>query len=226
MKKIIVGGVLLLLVVLLYFIFSSSKSETVKKNISKSLLTQKVEPQKEKEAFPLLEVEDEVEEDLTLALAPIELNTPKERVPEMVEDEVVDIMVETTMDEVSKNFPPKEGVKPVTAINLPQHVIANLKIGDTVSLPNMGNGEFNAKITSKKRHKSGSVTVTGNLVDYGDDYSVVLTEGKKMSFGTVTTPNGSYEIEARDGQGYVYSTEAIDSARIDDSKEDFLIPNI
>jgi len=221
MKKIIVGGVLLLLVVLLYFIFSSSKSETVKKNISKALLTQK-----EKEAFPLLEVEDEAEENLTLALAPIELNTPKERVPEMVEDEVVDIMVETTMDEVSKNFPPKEGVKPVTAINLPQHVIANLKIGDTVSLPNMGNGEFNAKITSKKRHKSGSVTVTGNLVDYGDDYSVVLTEGKKMSFGTVTTPNGSYEIEARDGQGYVYSTEAIDSARIDDSKEDFLIPNI
>lgn len=220
MKKIIVGGVLLLLVVLLYFIFSSSKSETVKKNISKALLTQK-----EKEAFPLLEVEDEAEENLTLALAPIELNTPKERVPEMVEDEVVDIMVETTMDEVSKNFPPKEGVKPVTAINLPQHVIANLKIGDTVSLPNMGNGEFNAKITSKKRHKSGSVTVTGNLVDYGDDYSVVLTEGKKMSFGTVTTPNGSYEIEARDGQGYVYSTEAIDSARIDDSKEDVLIPH-
>jgi len=221
MKKIIVGGVLLLLVVLLYFIFSSSKSETVKKNISKALLTQK-----EKEAFPLLEVEDEAEENLTLALAPIELNTPKERVPEMVEDEVVDIMVETTMDEVSKNFPPKEGVKPVTAINLPQHVIANLKIGDTVSLPNMGDGEFNAKITSKKRHKSGSVTVTGNLVDYGDDYSVVLTEGKNMSFGTVTTPNGSYEIEARNGQGYVYSTEAIDSARIDDSKEDFLIPNI
>jgi len=72
---------------------------------------------------------------------------------------------------------------------------------------------------------SGTVTVTGHLLDDGGDYSVVLTEGKNMSFGTITTPNGAFEIEARDGKGYIYSAEAINSAMIDYSKDDTLIPN-
>jgi hypothetical protein len=153
-----------------------------------------------------------------------DLDVPEEVEPEMVA-ETKDIMVETSMEEVVKNFAPKEGIKPVAAIELPKNSISKLNIGDTILLPNMGNGEFEAKITNKKEHKNGSVTVTGNLVDTGNQYSVVLTEGKNMSFGTVTTPNGSYEIEVKDGQGYVYSTDAIDREWIDHSQSDTLSPH-
>jgi hypothetical protein len=69
------------------------------------------------------------------------------------------------------------------------------------------------------------VTVTGNLIDSGNEYSIVLTEGKNMSFGSVTTPNGTFEIETKDGKGYVYSTTSIDNKWIDYSKSDTLEPH-
>ena len=126
--------------------------------------------------------------------------------------------------EKEENFPSKNGIIPVTAIEMPKNSIAKLNIGDTVSLPYMGTGQFDAKITTKTTHKNGSITVTGNLVDSDSQYSVVLTEGNNMSFGTVTTPHGSYEIEVKNGQGYVYSTDSIDNEWVDDSKKDTLIP--
>lgn len=147
---------------------------------------------------------------------------PKEVEPEMVA-EVKDLMTETSMEEVEKNFASKQGITPVIAVDIPQNSIATLNIGDTVSLPYMGSAQFDAKIASKKTHANGSVTVTGNLVD-NKEFSVVLTEGKNMSFGTVTTPNGSFEIETKDGQGYVYATDDIDQEWIDYGQSDTLNP--
>jgi len=227
MKKIILGGILIVLVIVLYFLFSSSREQIDQKVKSVQSVTKDVSSQSQKDEFPLLEItEDEVEENLTLAISQIDLNISQEdNKSDTKEERIVDIFVETNIDEVSKDFPPKEEIEPLTAINIPKSSIKNLKIGDIVYLPNMGDGEFNAQIISKKIHKSGTVTVTGHLLDDGGDYSVVLTEGKNMSFGTITTPNGAFEIEARGGKGYIYSAEAINSAMIDYSKDDTLIPN-
>jgi hypothetical protein len=131
-------------------------------------------------------------------------------------------MVEADMEEVKKNFPTKEGITPVIAVEVLKNSVSNLEVGDTISLPYMGSGEYEATITSKKTHKNGSVSVSGNLKDSDNKYSVVLTEGKSMSFGTITTPNGSFEIETKDGKGYVYSTDAIDKKWIDYTKSDTL----
>lgn len=224
----VIGGLLIVLVIALYFLLSSSKEQIDKKVKSVQSVTKDVSSQSQNDEFPLLEItKDEVEENLTLAISQIDLNISQEEdnKSDTKEERIVDIFVETTIDEVSKDFPPKEDIEPLTAINIPKSSIKNLKIGDIVYLPNMGDGEFNAQITSKKIHKSGTVTVTGYLLDDGGDYSVVLTEGKNMSFGTITTPNGDFEIEARGGKGYIYSAEAINSAMIDYSKDDTLIPN-
>lgn len=181
----------------------------------------------ELENEPSLDILDEEQEenlsveDIDKALESEENNiVPKEVEPEMVA-EVRDIMTETSMEEVEKNFSSKQGINPVIAVNIPKNSISTLSIGDTVSLPYMGSAQFDAKIASKKTHANGSVTVSGNLVD-NKQYSVVLTEGKNMSFGTVATPNGSYEIETRNGQGYVYSTDEIDREWIDYGKGDTL----
>jgi len=217
MKKIVLGGILIVLVIVLYFLFSSSREQIYKKVKSVQSITKDVSSQSQKY---------EIEENFTLAVSQIDLNISQEdNKLDTKEDKIVDIFIEITIDEVSKDFPLKEEIEPLTAINIPKSSIKNLKIGDIVYLPNMGDGEFNAQITSKKIHKSGTVTVTGHLLDDGGDYSVVLTEGKNMSFGTITTPNGAFEIEARGGKGYIYSAEAINSAMIDYSKDDTLIPN-
>ena len=227
MKKIIFF--LLLVVVAIGVYFSSVSSEKQVPEIITLDDIEQIEDDFDEE--PLLEeLIEEKEENLSIKdiekVLDLEDNElmPKEIEPEMVAD-ALDIMVETEMADVEKNFPSKEGIKPVTAIEMSKNSVAKLNIGDTVSLPYMGTGQFDAKITSKTTHKNGSVTVSGNLVDSNSGHSVVLTEGKNMTFGTVTTPNGSYEIEVKNGQGYVYSTDEIDKKWIDYGKSDTLTPH-
>ena len=199
---------------------------------SNSTVTDKIEEEKILEA-PLLEDEALIfdEEDLKFDNLEKSLEeedkdlVPKEVVPEMVQEasrERKDIMVQTDIEEVKKSFPTKEGVSPLIAVEIPKGTVSKLNIGDKILLPYMGTGEYEATITEKTTHKNGSVSVTGNLDDSGNQYSVVLTEGKNMSFGTVTTPNGSFEIETKNGQGYVYSTDSIDQKWIDYTKSDTL----
>jgi hypothetical protein len=227
MKKILLIVAIALVAVVGYQLLSSSKkSEQPLASNTEEINIEKLEAE-----LPLLEVDNFLEltddnlsiEDIDKALKEEEnLTVPEEVEPEMVA-ETKDLMVELSMEEVEENFPSKEGINPVIAIELPKNSISNLNVGDTVALPYMGNGEFEAQITKKTEHKNGSVTVSGNLLDTGNQYSVVLTEGKNMSFGTVTTPNGSFEIETKDGQGYVYSTDSIDNEWIDYDKKDTLI---
>ena len=227
MKKIVLVILVMGLVPLGYFSFYISQVDS-----SVSVATNSVELSLDENLdVPILEYEvlDEKEENLTLdevdkALV-LEAKSLEEIEPEMVEERK-DTWVQADIEDVEKEFSAKEGVSPLNAIKLPKNSIKNLNVGDTVLLPNMGSGEFEAKITERKRHKNGSVTVTGNLIGSGNQYSVVLTEGQNMSFGTVNTPNGSFEIETRNGVGYVYSTDDIDRAYIDHSKSDVLVPHI
>jgi len=218
MKKLILFTAITLIAVTTYsFLPPSNSNSTVTDDKEEKILEA---PMLEDEALIFDEENlklDSLEEDENLSIEEVE--------PEMVQEESVevkDIMVETDIEEVKKSFPSKEGVSPLIAVEIPKGSVSKLNIGDKILLPYMGAGEYEATITEKITHKNGSVSVTGNLDDLGNQYSVVLTEGKNMSFGTVTTPNGSFEIEAKNGQGYVYSTDTIDQKWIDYTKSDTL----
>jgi len=219
MKKLILFTAITLIAVTTYsFLPPSNSNSTVTDDKEEKILEA---PMLEDEALIFdeenLKLESLEEEDENLSLEEVE--------PEMVQEESVevkDIMVETDIEEVKKSFPSKKGVSPLIAVEIPKGSVSKLNIGDKILLPYMGAGEYEATITEKITHKNGSVSVTGNLDDLGNQYSVVLTEGKNMSFGTVTTPNGSFEIEAKNGQGYVYSTDTIDQKWIDYTKSDTL----
>ena len=223
MKKRIVFTAISLIAVTAYILLAPSNStSTVTDNKEENILD-----------APMLEDEALIFDEESLKLDKVEKSleeedknlVPKEVEPEMVQEESVEvnnIMVETDMEEVKKSFPAKEGISPLIAVEIPKGSVSKLNIGDKIALPYMGTGEYEATITGKITHKNGSVSVTGNLDDAGKRYSVVLTEGKNMSFGTVTTPDGSFEIETKDGQGYVYSTDTIDQKWIDYSKSDTL----
>jgi hypothetical protein len=226
MKKLILFTAIIFLAVTTYQLLPSSKSNlTLNNNIEEESIPKAPQLESEKlifeeENFNLDKIEEDLEENKRLI--------PKEVEPLMVpeeEEETKDIMVEIDLEEVKKTFPTKEGISPLIAVEIPKGTITKLEIGDKISLPYMGAGEYEATITEKTTHKNGSVSVSGNLSDSGIQYSVVLTEGKNMSFGTVTTPNGSFEIETKNGQGYVYSTDKIDQKWIDYSKSDTLEPH-
>jgi len=222
MKKVIIFIVLLSTAVLSYLLLSNSNQDTA--SIKEKILEA---PQLEEEELIFDDKEldnlDMLEEDIN-ALK-MEKIKPLVRKQEELEKEVKDIIVEADIEEVKEHFPTKKGISPLIAIAMPKGAVSQLNIGDKISLPYMGSGEYEATITSKTTHKNGSVSITGNLDDLGNDYSIVLTEGKNMSFGTINTPDGTFEIESKNGEGYVYSTNSIDNKWIDYSKSDTLEPH-
>lgn len=229
MKKIIIASAIVMVAILIYsFIPQTTSSNRPLTDVA----TTPEEVEKDGEMLELPELDDKallsgVEENLTQEdmdeVLTEDTVPPQEVEPEMVQ-EVQDIMVESDMNEIKNKLPLKKGVTPIIGVEIAKNSITQLKVGDTIALPYMGSGEYEAKIESKTTHANGSVSVSGNLLDSGNQYSVVLTEGKNSAFGTVTTPNGSFEIETKDGQGYVYSTDEIDQAWIDHSKGDTLHP--
>ena len=113
----------------------------------------------------------------------------------------------------------KSDINPVSAVSVDSDNLLNANIGDVVELPTIGGSNYQVMITDKKRNKSGSITISGNLVE-DEKYSAVLTGSKKGLYGSITTPDGAYEIEIQNGKGYIYSVEDIEKKRVDDSKSD------
>lgn len=225
MKKIIIVISLVFIAALMYTFISHPKEITKQKSDSISkIMDEDVEilelPKLDDKALVLDEDENLMAEDMDNELM------EEERESQEVEPEIVatvhDIMVESDLNEIGKKFAPKEGITPVAGIEISKGTISSLKVGDRVLLPYMGTGEYEAEISAKTTHANGSVSVTGNLLDGTNQYSVVLTEGKNTAFGTVSTPDGSFEIETKDGQGYVYSTDEIDNKWIDYNQSDTL----
>ncbi len=119
----------------------------------------------------------------------------------------------------------KSDIQPVGALSVEQGSISQIKVGDKIELPLLGNSNYEAKITKKIKNPTGSVTVSGNLVE-DDKYSVVITESKKGVYGSITTPDGDYEIEVQNGKGYIYSVSDIENKRVDYKKSDEMtLPN-
>lgn len=230
MKKIIIASAIIMVAILIYSFIPQTTSTnspltdvaSTPEEIDKDGEMLELPELDDKALLSAVEEENLTQEDMDEAFTE-DTTLPQEVEPEMVQ-EVQDIMVESDINEIKNKLPLKKGVTPIIGVEIAKNSITQLKVGDTIALPYMGSGEYEAKIENKTTHANGSVSVSGHLLDSNNQYSVVLTEGKNSSFGTVTTPNGSFEIETKDGQGYVYSTDEIDQEWIDHSKGDTLHP--
>ena len=118
----------------------------------------------------------------------------------------------------------KEDVKPIGGVMIKEEYISKAKEGDVIELPIFGSGTYRVQVDKKVKNPSGSTTLSGTLVE-NKNYSFVMTKGKERTFFTVSTPDGAYEIESKNGQGYIYSVKDIERERIDYSKPDVLIPH-
>ncbi len=136
--------------------------------------------------------------------------------------EAINLFEKVDIDILKDNMPIKDGIKPILAVKISKDSIKNLKIGDKIVLPYIDN-EYEAKVIQKKINKNGDVSIIGKILDtQQDNYSIILSEGKQYSFGTINLPNQSLEIELFDGRGYIYSVNEIDNNWIDYSKDDFI----
>jgi len=117
----------------------------------------------------------------------------------------------------------KRDIEPILAVEIKKNSIRNLKVGDKINLPYMRD-EYIAQVTKKEEDENGIISVIGKILDIGDEYSVVLSEGDRYIFGDFYLPYESFEMELVDGKGYIYSINDIDSKRIDYSKDDFIVP--
>ena len=79
-------------------------------------------------------------------------------------------------------------------------------------------------IENRSVSPNGDISWSGHLSGYEDQYPTVMTIGKTISFGTITTPSGEYTIEVKGTTGTVYKTPRVDELSSDDSP-DFLIPD-
>lgn len=138
---------------------------------------------------------------------------------------ISDLWEDIEPDTLFGDFPPEKNVKPIKAIRLSEaDLIGTLKEGDLVKLPIIEGEEYTATITESKNFANGSSSVTGSYELNGEKHTVTLTQGVKTSFGTFSTPNGTYQISLLGDKGYIYSSDDLDAQRIDTNKPDTLIP--
>lgn len=85
--------------------------------------------------------------------------------------------------------------------------------------------EVVARIEDVTNFPNGDKSWSGHLKGYDDDYAVVVTVGKKVSFATILTPSGEYTVEIIEDKGAVYKSPTVNELSADDSP-DYVIPPI
>ena len=127
------------------------------------------------------------------------------------------------MDEMKTILVPKKGVEPRGAFRLPSGTIKNLKVGDAVTLPEIDGQQYIVHVIRREVNSNQSVTIKASIEGESSRYYSLMTEGEKTSFITVTLPEGVYEMETVNGDGYVYNANDIRKAWIDPSKTDGIV---
>ena len=107
-----------------------------------------------------------------------------------------------------KPLPPKYKGFPVgsvTGIDLP--VNSMMKVDDQSSIAlDLPMGQFNVMHDHTVNEADGSKTWMGYLQDEGEGYRVYVSQGAAGTMGTITTPDGSYNIESSNNGIYLVDT--------------------
>lgn len=81
--------------------------------------------------------------------------------------------------------------------------------GEQTVLPMLNGESIKANVESVQTTENGDYIWSGHLDGYHNDYPIVMTYGEKLTFATVTTPEGSYSMEAINGVGWLYKNPSV-----------------
>jgi len=115
---------------------------------------------------------------------------------------------------------PKEKVKPLYYFSYKIGDVKKLKKGDTFVLPEIEDIEYEIEISNVTKNSNGSITVQGSIDNSDDSYYAIITEGNNTLLMTISTENGTFSVEGKKGEGYIYREGDINRAYIDYKKSD------
>lgn len=116
-------------------------------------------------------------------------------------------------------------VKVYSPVTLEPHPDRLPAEGEQIVLPMFDGKSVKVNVESTQSNSNGDYIWSGHLDGYNNDYPVVMTYGENTTFATITTPQGSYSLEAVKGVGWLYKNPA-EAELSAQGKDDFLIPEI
>jgi len=108
-----------------------------------------------------------------------------------------------------------------TPIFLNENNLKNLEEQQKLSIPI---GPPHTLIVEKTSKRNRSVKIKFSLLGETSIYRGFINVGQKATFGRITTPEASYELEVVNGKGWIVDTREIDP-KTPKIGEDYLIPN-
>jgi len=109
------------------------------------------------------------------------------------------------------------------SITVNEHYLLNLKAGKIVNLPLEINRVM--RVEKVERRKNGSTKLSLSFPDESNVYRGFITVGTKATYGRIVTPEGSFELEAVNGNGWVIDTRNIDD-KMPVNGIDYVVPDI
>jgi hypothetical protein len=101
-------------------------------------------------------------------------------------------------------IPLNEKISAYAIIEIESHPAHLPSIGEQLQVPMLEGQPVTIRVESSSTSPNGDYSWSGHLQGYGTDYPVVMTYGQHSTFATITTPEGSYTLEALDGIGWLY----------------------
>jgi len=128
-----------------------------------------------------------------------------------------------TFEEASLTTKARKYIKPISAIQMNPHALKQLNIQDTIVLTDIKGFDYPLTVTHIQTNNDGSVTMTASYTDEGIGYTTTMTQSDNEGFISLATAQGLYEIETRNGVGYVYKTDDIRKQMQDTSLSDVIM---
>lgn len=117
-----------------------------------------------------------------------------------------------------------DDITDVEAVMFNLDALSGIAVGDQLELPSIGGNTYVATVSNVQDIYNGNISIKASYEAYGESYTVRVTQGSDLSFVTVTTPEGNYQLQVNsDGEAVIISEKQLDD-RIDTSVPDVLIP--
>ncbi|WP_163833588.1 hypothetical protein [Spartinivicinus ruber] len=111
---------------------------------------------------------------------------------------------ETNYTTDAESLPLDKRITEKQSVQVDNEPLENKQVGNKLSFDLPGGYQVAATINQVTHSQTGATILSGHLDGHGDRYPVVVTSGTNSSFATITTPQGSYSMEAVEGKGIVY----------------------
>ena len=225
MNKIAVASsVVAVVAVAIFFTLGGEKETKVAK-------THKIEKSiKSSSDSELIEVEDKIKKVKKVAKKDKKPQVQEKLVIEEnnIDEELEDLHQEYSFEsvsvaELSQEIPPREFVEPVSAVVMPKDEFTTLHVGNKISFPDIEGMNYSVELKGVEP-MDGSNSFFGEIESpEGISYTTIVTVGDDgTGYIHLATSKGVYEIELKNGKGYVYRSHDIHEGMGDDKKDDFI----